>query len=74
MKKNIFVLYLVTVGFAMFACESANEPDITGKWINPEHKWGLEFRDGKVFEWEHGSINREGTFTLENKSDEEYHN
>jgi hypothetical protein len=43
---------------------SGPESDLTGKWLTTDSEWGIEFRGSRVFEWEEGEIQNEGTFTF----------
>ncbi len=64
MKKNVLIILVTVMCSVLIGCATTQQPDLTGKWINLDHRWGLEFRDGKVFEWEQGEIRKEGTFAL----------
>lgn len=45
-------------------CASTGRPDLTGKWINDDMGWGLEFQGSRVSEWERDNSVFLGTYAV----------
>jgi hypothetical protein len=69
MTKNILIIQMVALCTALFGCATVRQPDLTGKWINADRKWGLEFRAGQVLEWEGDNIQTRSSFVLTSAND-----
>ena len=62
--KKIVITHVTVLCLSLVGCTTARQPDLTGKWLNSDKAWGLEFRDRQVSEWERDKIQSKGSFTL----------